>query len=195
MKYRELKLQLKFHALFILYTYTSVNNNLALQFIILLKSRLLFLSYSITTVYFRLLLRVITASNALFKLCLRFLHSKMPSTLHVICNFVRFAIWPLGEWRLSHFPAKEFFCSIVLKAIIYEIRVGKRELFKIDRVTGTRGTFFGLNISKNRWQKVVAVFCLPRTTGCIRNKINELADVIQRKSSRVILAHCIYWYH
>ena len=39
------------HALFILYTYASVNNNLVLQFNIFLKSRLLFLSYSITRVY------------------------------------------------------------------------------------------------------------------------------------------------
>ena len=42
MKYQELKLKLKFHALFILYTFTSVNNNSALQIIIHLKSRLLF---------------------------------------------------------------------------------------------------------------------------------------------------------
>ena len=42
MKYQELKLQLKFHALLILYAYTSLNNTLALQFIIFLKSGLLF---------------------------------------------------------------------------------------------------------------------------------------------------------
>ena len=59
MKYQELKLKLKFHALFILYTYTSVNNNSALQIIILLKREL----------------RVVTASNALFELCLTFLLS------------------------------------------------------------------------------------------------------------------------
>ena len=32
MKYQELKLQLKFHALFILNTYTSLNNNLLFEF-------------------------------------------------------------------------------------------------------------------------------------------------------------------
>ena len=63
MKYQESKLELKFHALFILYTYTSLNNNLALQFIIFLKSRLLFLSYSISRAYFRHLLRAMTGSN------------------------------------------------------------------------------------------------------------------------------------
>ena len=44
MKYQELKLQLKFHTLFILYTHTSLNNNLALQFIIFLKNRLFFIT-------------------------------------------------------------------------------------------------------------------------------------------------------
>ena len=53
MKYQELKLQLKFHALLILYAYTSLNNTLALHFIIFLKSGLLFLSYSIIKVYYR----------------------------------------------------------------------------------------------------------------------------------------------
>ena len=75
MKNQALKLQVKFHALFILNTYTSVNNNFALQFIIFLKCRLPFLSYSITRVYFRLLLCVMTANKALFELCLTFLHS------------------------------------------------------------------------------------------------------------------------
>ena len=42
MKYQESKLELKFFALFILYTYSSLNNILALQFITFLKSRLLF---------------------------------------------------------------------------------------------------------------------------------------------------------
>ena len=47
MKYQELKLQLKFHALFLLYTYTSLNDSLALQFNIFLESRFLLLSYFI----------------------------------------------------------------------------------------------------------------------------------------------------
>ena len=59
MKYQELKLQLKFHALFLLYTYTSLYDSLALQFDIFLKSRFLLLSYFITRVYFRHLLRAI----------------------------------------------------------------------------------------------------------------------------------------
>ena len=66
MKYQELKLQLKFHALFLIYTYASLNNKLDLQFITSLKSRFLFLSYSITRAYFRHLLRAIPVSNALF---------------------------------------------------------------------------------------------------------------------------------
>ena len=82
MKNQALKLQVKFHALFILNTYTSVNNNFALQFIILLKCRLPFLSYSITRVYFRLLLCVMTASNALLELCLTFLY---PNSFNFAC--------------------------------------------------------------------------------------------------------------
>ena len=74
MKYQELKLQLKFHALLILYAYTSLNNTLALQFIIFLKSGLLFLSYSIIKVYYRHLYRAVIVSNSIFKLCLQTLH-------------------------------------------------------------------------------------------------------------------------
>ena len=44
--------------------------------------------------------------------------------------------------------------------------------FRVGRVTGNRGTFFGLNISKNSWQKVVVVFCLPWAAGRIRDKMN-----------------------
>ena len=79
MKYQEFKLQLKFHDLFILHTCTSLKNNLALQFIIFLKSRLLFLSYPIRRAYFKHLLCVITARNALFKLC-----TPNPSNLDVV---------------------------------------------------------------------------------------------------------------
>ena len=42
MKQQQLKLQLKSHALFLLYTYIFFNNNLALQVTIFLKRRLLF---------------------------------------------------------------------------------------------------------------------------------------------------------
>ena len=78
----------------------------------------------------------------------------------------------MNEWFLSHFPAQEIFCSIVSYTIIYEIRVSKLNFFRIGQVAGNRGTFFGLNISKNGWQKVVAVFCLPWAAGRIRNEIN-----------------------
>ena len=74
MKYQELKLQLKFHTLFILYTHTSLNNNLALQFIIFLKNRLFF----IISYYQGLLLTLIVCDYSeqyIFELCLTFLHS------------------------------------------------------------------------------------------------------------------------
>ena len=44
--------------------------------------------------------------------------------------------------------------------------------FMVGQVAGIRGTFFGLNISKNGWQKVVAVFCLQWAAGRIGNEIN-----------------------
>ena len=67
-------------------------------------------------------------------------------------------------------------------------------VFRVGQVTGNRGTFLAF-LAKNGWQNVAAMFCFPWATGCIRNEINYLADVIQRKSGRVILTHCIYWYH
>ena len=45
-------------------------------------------------------------------------------------------------------------------------------LFIAGWEAGNRGTFFDYNFSKNRWQKVVAIFCMPRTTGPMKNKIN-----------------------
>ena len=66
--------------------------------------------------------------------------------------------------------------------------------FRLGLVAGNRGTFFGLNNSKNGWQKVVAMFCLQWAADLIRNEINQLADVIQCKNGRVILTHCICWY-
>ena len=40
---------------------------------------------------------------------------------------------PYGRWVnkffLYHFPAQEFFCSIIFRTIIYEIRITKLELF------------------------------------------------------------------
>ena len=58
MKYQESKLQLEFHALFVLNTYTSLNNNLAKQFIIRLKSRLLFIIF-----YYQGLPQTLSASD------------------------------------------------------------------------------------------------------------------------------------
>ena len=44
--------------------------------------------------------------------------------------------------------------------------------FRVGQVAGNRGTFFDFNISKNGWQKIVVMFCLPRAAGRIRNEIN-----------------------
>ena len=82
---------------------------------------------------------------------------------------------PYGRWvteLLLPFPRAGVFRSIVLYTIICEIRVSKLELFlRVGRATGKR-YFFGLNTSKNGWQKVVVLFCLPWAAGRIRNKIN-----------------------